>query len=340
MLRAFGTVLVAGALLAAGCGGSDGGSSTSAAPAPRGPEDARLRAQLRDATSVAPGTFPATQGRTLQEVADTITATGPQLAFASSVLTTGEHERLAFGLLDEDRFLYAPTAIYLAKSGGRARALGPYPAPADLLVTDAPFRSETAASEESPFAAVYATTVPFAEPGTYDVLAVSKVQGQDVAAGGQVKVVTTAQDRIPDVGEPAPAVATDTVQSAGGDVESIDTRRPVGTMHDASFDDVLGKKPALLLFATPQLCQSRVCGPVVDIAEQLKRTYGERVQFIHQEVFVDNEVRKGLRAPLRAFKLQTEPWLFAVDAKGRITQRLEGSFGFDAMELAIKSALR
>ncbi len=132
---------------------------------------------------------------------------------------------------------------------------------------------------------------------------------------------------------------TETLASAGGDVAKIDTRRPPGTMHDASFADVLGKRPTVLLFATPQLCASRVCGPVVDIAEQLKATYGDRVQFIHQEVYVDNEVEKGLRPPLKAFNLPTEPWLFAVNAKGEITTRLEGSFGFNAMELAIKSAL-
>ena len=85
-LPAAAALLAATALLAAGCG--DGGSSPSgAAPAPRGPEDARLRAELAKATAVAPGAFPATEGRTLQQVSDTITATGPQLAFASSVLT-------------------------------------------------------------------------------------------------------------------------------------------------------------------------------------------------------------------------------------------------------------
>jgi len=342
MRRPLSLALLAATLLVAGCGGGDGGSSTTgAAPAPRGPDDARLRAELAKATSVTPGSFPATEGRTLQQVSNTITSTGPQLAFASSVLTTGKRERLAFGLIDQGkRFLYAPTALYLARSGGKAKALGPFVAPADLLITDTPFRSKTAASEESLFAAVYEAMVPLDAPGSYDVLAVAKVDGQDVAAGAQVKVVRPAQDKIPAVGERPPSVATDTLASAGGDVKAIDTRVPPGTMHDASFADVLGEKPTILLFATPQLCQSRVCGPVVDVAEQLKRTYGDRVQFIHQEVYVDNVVDKGLRPPLRAFNLQTEPWLFAVNAEGRITTRLEGSFGFNAVERAIKSALR
>ena len=110
-------------------------------------------------------------------------------------------------------------------------------------------------------------------------------------------------------------------------------------MHEKSFADVVGKKPVALLFATPQLCQSRVCGPVVDVALQIKAKYGDQVEFIHQEVYKDNDVKKGLREPLRRFNLPTEPWLFVVGSDGRITARLEGSFGLDAFEQALKTAL-
>jgi hypothetical protein len=102
---------------------------------------------------------------------------------------------------------------------------------------------------------------------------------------------------------------------------------------------VLGKKPVALLFSTPQLCQSRVCGPVTDVALQLKAKYGDKIEFIHQEVYVDNDTNKGLRPPLEAFHLRTEPWLFVVDASGKITARLEGSFGLTAFENALKTAL-
>ena len=94
-----------------------------------------------------------------------------------------------------------------------------------------------------------------------------------------------------------------------------------------------------LLFATPQLCQSRVCGPVVDVALQMKAKYGDRVEFIHQEVYEDNDPNKGLREPLQRFNLPTEPWLFVVGKDGRITARLEGSFGLGAFEQALKTAL-
>jgi hypothetical protein len=76
-------------------------------------------------------------------------------------------------------------------------------------------------------------------------------------------------------------VETDTAAEDGGP-QAVDTRRPTSDMHDVSFDDVVGKKPVALVFATPQLCQSRVCGPVVDIALQLRQKYGDRMEFIHQ----------------------------------------------------------
>jgi hypothetical protein len=164
------------------------------------------------------------------------------------------------------------------------------------------------------------------------------VGGKPVAAPSQIKVITSAQDKIPEVGERAPKVQTDTVASAGGNVEAIDTRRPTSDMH-ADFSKVVGKKPVALLFATPQLCQSRVCGPVVDVALQQRAQFGDRVQFIHQEVYADNDPNKGLREPLQQFNLPTEPWLFVVGEDGRITARLEGSFGLDAFERALKTAL-
>jgi hypothetical protein len=331
---------LAAAALLAGCGSS--ASSTSprgSAPIPKGPSSAKLRAKLAAATRVSASTFPAAGGHTLRELADAVDGTGPQISFATQTLTPGQDRRLAFGVVDaKTGFVYAPTAIYIADSEN-AKARGPYPAPADLLITDPPFRSQNAATESDPFAAIYETVAPLPKAGTFPVLAVSMIAGKQIGAAGSITVVPAGKDPIPHVGQQAPRIATDTLASAGGDVTKIDTRRPPSDMHAVSLKDALGKKPVALLFATPQLCQSRVCGPVVDIAAQLEKTYGDRMTFIHQEVYRDNEVAKGLRKPLVEFKLQTEPWLFVIDRTGKITARLEGSFGFRAFEAAIKTGL-
>lgn len=325
---------VLAALLAGGCGDADPGEPR----APQAASSAKLRAELKGATQSVAGEFPATSGRTLQQVADAVDLTGPQVGLAGSVFTIGDN-RLAFGVIDpKSGFVYGKTAVYLADSPG-AKASGPYAAPADLLVTDPAFRSQTAAAEGDIFAAIYETRVPLPRAGSTSILVVTKIGDKLAGAPAELSVVPVADDDIPRPGEKPPAITTDTVQKSSGDIASIDTRLPPDDMHDTDFADVIGKKPVALLFATPALCESRVCGPVVDIAAQLKASYGDRVQFIHQEVFVGNDPSKGLRQPLLDFGLKTEPWLFVFDRSGRVTARLEGSFGFEAFERALKSAL-
>jgi len=334
MRRLFIMALAAAVAALAGCGGGSGGGQ----PIGNVPAKGGLRDQVAAAADPVKTDFPATQGRTLQAVADSVTG-GVEAGLAGSVFTVGRN-RLAFGVIDSGgKFVYGKTAVYVAPSPD-AKARGPYPAPADVLVTDPPYRSKQAATDTSLFAAVYGAQVPFTKPGPWSVLVVTHSGGGVVGAPTQVKVIAKGADKIPEVGDAAPKVQTDTVASAKGDESAIDTRvPPAAELHRKSFADVVGTKPVALLFATPQLCQSRVCGPVTDIELQLKQKYGDRMDFIHQEVYVSNDPSKGLRQPLRAFGLRSEPWLFVVGRDGRITARLEGSFGIKTFEQAIQTAL-
>jgi hypothetical protein len=324
---------VAAALLLAGCGGSD--SSTPKPPPGVSKKD--FAAELAAASTATAADFPAVGGRTLEQIANTVKA-GNQVGFASSVFTPGDN-RVAFGVIDKgNSFVYGKSAIYIARDPA-GTALGPYAAPADTLLTKPAFRSQNAAVESSPIAQIYGAKVPFRRAGDWAVLVVTKQPTGLTGAAAQIRV--TAKSKIPDVGDRPPKVSTDTVASAAGNLGAIDTRRPFAReLHTTNFKDVLGKKPVALLFATPQLCQSRVCGPVVDIELQMKQQFGDRMAFIHQEVYRDNQVSKGLRAPLQAFHLRTEPWLFTIDRHGRIAARLEGSFGVKEFQQAIRAALR
>ena len=326
--------LLVGALV--GCG-SDNGSSDD--PVSRVPTEGGLQENVRAASKPDASAFPSAEGKTLNELADEIKGGGStEVGLATSVFTVGK-DRLAFGVIDDQgQFVYGPTAVYMAPTPDEP-AKGPFLAPADVLITQGRYRSEQAAEESDPFAAVYQANVEFDKKGPWAVLAVTQKGNTFVAAPANVQVSTKKADPIPDVGENAPKVATDTLASVGGDEDKLDTRTPPSDMHERSFDEVVGKKPVALLFATPQLCQSRVCGPVTDIALQMKAKYGDDMDFIHQEVYVDNDPNAGLRPPLEAFKLRTEPWLFVVGSDGKITARLEGSFGLNAFENAVKTAL-
>jgi hypothetical protein len=329
-------VLVALLLALGGCGGSEASSDGGASQVPA---EGGLRERVQAAQAVEASEFPPAKGRTLQQIANEVRGGGTvEVGLATSVFTVGR-DRLAFGVIDnEGQFVYGPTAVYVAPASG-SRAQGPFAAPADVLVTEPRYRSKQAAEESDPFAAVYQAQVRFRRQGAYDVLVVTRQGDSYVAAPAKVQVTTKQADAIPDVGEAPPKVKTDTLESVKGNRDLLDTRTPPSEMHKTSFDQVVGTKPVALLFATPQLCQSRVCGPVTDVALQLQAKYGDRVEFIHQEVYIDNNPQVGLREPLKAFRLRTEPWLFVVDSQGRITARLEGSFGLTAFENALKTAL-
>ena len=107
-------------------------------------------------------------------------------------------------------------------------------------------------------------------------------------------------------------------------------------MHDENFADVVGEKPVVLTFATPLLCQSRVCGPVVDISEQVKSEYGDDVAFIHQEIFEDNDINKGLQDQVKQYGLPTEPWVYVIDADGNVSTAIEGAYGVTELEDAVQ----
>ena len=296
---------------------------------------------MREAQTVDVSAFPKASGDSLEAFGGQFDTQGPQATAASTVFHPGKSERLAFGLLDPDlKFTYGKTVVYLQRRSG-GPITGPFAAPADVLLTDARYRSKQAASDKDPFAAVYTARVPIKKPGIWNALAVSDLgDGRRIAAGMSFQAVSKAQDKVPDVGEKAPPVETDTVGSVKGNTDLLDTRvPPAPELHRSSFADVVGKEPVALLFASPQLCQSRVCGPVVDQMIQLKAKYGDRMQFIYQEPYADNDVNKGLRPPMLTYSLPTEPWLFTVRRDGTIAARLEGSFGLRSFEDAIKSAL-
>jgi hypothetical protein len=141
------------------------------------------------------------------------------------------------------------------------------------------------------------------------------------------------------VGQRPPDIATDTPATVHGNLALLTTRVPRESMHAVALNQVLGKRPVVLLFSTPQLCTSRICGPVTDETVALQHEFGSKMAFIHEEVYVDNQPSRGLRPQLKAFHLETEPWLFAINRHGVIVARLEGAFGLTELRQALEAAL-
>jgi hypothetical protein len=322
-------LLIVFALVLAACGDDDGGGN-----------DGNVAGDPSE--KVAQKTkFPDAGGQTLAELREGL-GPGPVLAPAVSVLTSGgEKNRFAFGLFDESRkqITSGESAVYVAPTGG-GEAQGPFYATNESLNVKPPFRSETVSSDPDAAKSINVAQVPFETPGTYEVMGVVKLDDRIVAADpAAVEVIDPAQDPVPGVGDKAVKVVTPTVDSANGDIASIDTRvPPAPDLHKDNLADVLGKKPVLLLFATPALCQSRVCGPVVDLLEQVRSDHKGDMSFIFMEIYNDNELERGFRKQVTDWGLPTEPWAFAIDKNGKVAARLEGAYSEKELRDAIAAA--
>jgi hypothetical protein len=291
--------------------------------------------------------FPSPKGRSLLQIRQGL-GPGPVLAPTVSVIGIGR-DRYGFGLFDRARKQIAqtPVALYLERSGS-SKVSGPFLARDLPLAVKPPYQSETVAKDPDAAKSLYVAALDIPRAGDYAVLGVAKLDGRLVATD-PIGLRVSPKDPIPNVGQQAPRIDTPTVKSAGGDVASIDTRTPPDTMHDVNFADAIGRKPIILLFATPALCQSRVCGPVVDIAEELHSEHKGDAVFIHQEIYRNNTIAPGclegttaadqcFRAQVIAYRLPTEPWAFAIDRKGKIVARLEGAFSKSELAAALKKA--
>lgn len=343
--------LLAAAILGVGCG-EDSDSTTSTAgtaasvPAPPKSE------------------FPNPEGKTLKEIVNSADSHAEIVVSPAALAFFKGENRYPFGVFEPDRSQIsdAKVALYVAKvpqikasegetakngkpkKGAVARAneealerpaVGPFPAAIESLATQPAYRAQTTTSDPDAATVVYTTELDFPSNGEWRIAALIK-QGDEVAATLLPSASVGEFKGVPKVGKKAPKINTPTAEDAGGDLAKITTRLPPDTQNRVDYADALGKEPIVLLFATPQFCQSRVCGPVVDVAEQVKEQYGDRAAFIHMEIYNENDPSKGVRPQVRAFRLPSEPWLFAIDRQGVVRAEVEGAFGVDELTSVVE----
>ena len=179
----------------------------------------------------------------------------------------------------------------------------------------------------------YVVRKAFDKAGVHE--AAATVGGKRLTAA--LEVIDPATSKVPMLGQPLVSVPTPTSADARG-VNPICTASPVCPLHDVSLDAALSapdKKPIALLFATPALCQSRLCGPVLDNLLAVRAEFGDRIRMIHAEIYTDLQGKTTAPA-VQAYHLEAEPFLFLAGADGVVRARLDNAY--DRVE--VRDALR
>ena len=288
------------ALLAASCGGSSTNASTET-----------------------------TTGSSEETLEQLWRAPGEDLAVVSG---TSDHSigtnRISFLVVDkQSRLIERPTArVWIARGLKQV----PYATTTARLEPIGVPGGDTADAND-----IYVAKVVTPTAGRYWFMA-EPVGGTKVQALGNL--VVRKKSIAPSVGDRAIPSKTPTLASTGGNLSALTTaRHPDRGLYEVSVAQALSAHdPFVLTFATPQYCQSRTCGPVVDVESAVrKRPASKGVRFIHVEIYKDNDPAKGVNQWVTEWRLPTEPFTFVVDRRGVIRTKIEGAFSAGELERAV-----
>jgi hypothetical protein len=186
---------------------------------------------------------------------------------------------------------------------------------------------------------IYVARFRLSKPGKYTLVA----QPDGAKIQGIANLDVRKRPQAPAVGDRAIPSRTPTLASAHGDVASLTTADPpdLSLLRYSVADSAKAHVPFVLVFATPKFCNSRTCGPVVDVAQAVQRRFaGSGVRFIHVEVYTDNNPAQGFNRWFREWRLPSEPWVFVVGRDGRIRARFEGSVSQAELSAAVRRLVR
>ena len=236
------------------------------------------------------------------------------LLLASDLYASPDPQRIVFALAEGPKYASGPPARL---AYGQSRKLG---APVGTVLHSRGLPKRRG---------IYTADVTLPQAGPW--LGVVQVKKDGKRQNASLAFQVQDQPKAPVPGAPAPRAASPTVANPLG-VDPICTRNPPCPLHDVSLDTAIGAgKPVAVMLATPALCQSRYCGPVLDDLLTLTDQYKDRITFVHVEIYT-NLSGNETTPTVQAWGIQTEPWLFGVDATGNVVSRLDGAFGHDEQQ--------
>jgi len=253
-------------------------------------------------------------------------AKGLNLLVVTPEAETAKPTRLAFVLQDDEKEYISPSKVVLQFGPAQDRFTSP-------LVEGRVF---TDAAPAPPYFTVEAELQPK-----------GVVWAQVTADGRKAVAPINIVDARPGLnpGQPMPAVRTPSPGDMAG-LEQVCTRSAGPCpWHDVSLDQALTQgRPLAVLVATPGFCQTAVCGPVLEVLLRAQPEVGDRVRFVHLEVYATRPTgpdisRTPLSPAVKAFGLVSEPVLFLVGADGMVKERIDGVYGTSEATAALKKLL-
>ena len=197
----------------------------------------------------------------------------------------------------------------------------------------------------------FVVDVSFPMPGAWTgTIALQKATGPIGAADFPFSVVD--RGSTPAIGDPAPSIHTPTAAdpNAGENLYGITTDVfPDPRFYQFSVDQLLAAhRPFVLTFYSPAYCPTTACGPLLKNMKAIANEFPD-VAFVHVEPHMMTNYGGRLMPDYstgqlefndlaKAYGIPVEPFVFVVDAQGRIAASFELIVGSDEIRAAIRAA--
>lgn len=261
-----------------------------------------------------------------------------QAVITSSDLAVGP-QRFAFVLLQDDNPVSEDSIavrFFKLKDENNPQLVG------EGAIPFSPLGIPGLTTSGSELTGVYYANVTFDEAGKWGA---GFTVGPQADPEREVRVSFEVLPEPQTVGAGEKAIPADNPTLEDAPLKQIDTsNEPDEAFHRLSISQALANdKPSVIAFATPSFCETRTCGPTMEIVGAAYDKFGDKVNWVHVEPFKLDEdgnllMSNGNRVnsdAANAWGLPSEPWVFVVDKDGNVTGRFDGPLTLEEIDFQL-----
>ena len=191
---------------------------------------------------------------------------------------------------------------------------------------------------------LYTAIAEFDRPGNWELVA--EINGKEGPLSASLTFKVAESTRAPNVGE----LAVKSRNRLESDVDSIE-QLTTGSLQDPELygttiaDAVESGLPTVIVFASPAFCVNAVCGPQVEVLQELKNTYRGQAYFVHVDIYDNPHEIQGdlsvaeISTVVKEWGLPSIEWTFVIDREGAVSSRFEAFATLEEVEDALKRVL-
>ena len=259
---------------------------------------------------------------------------GIQIILGTPDVAVGRH-RMAFVLQSEQSLISEPYATVVSHHLSDGDVAGRKRETAQAVFRPWPYEIRGS----------YTTQLTFDVAGRWQ-MDVTVMDGNGQSRFARLSFQVDEVTKAPDVGVAAAPSESKTLADVEdmGELTTGSLRDP--DLYRTTIADAIGSgMPTVIVMASPAFCINAVCGPQVEVLQQIKEKYRGQANFIHVDLYDNPDEIQGdlslarISPTVVEWRLPSAEWSFVIDRAGKVAARFESFATFDELDQALERVL-